>query len=184
MIIFCSALLFLWADAIATVALCYPKNYREDIWKLGAKGYIEFFIGYSTTSCAYTVYNRRTKKVMETMNVTSDELSAMDFEQRSSKPKLQGRISGHIGLGLDLTYVSSIIKQNKPTEHDLELLFESIYDNYMGGELSDATRNAPAAPVTLNRQTPNASTTTAKNSTETNKFIYRGFSYSEHFTGC
>nr|GEY52074.1 retrovirus-related Pol polyprotein from transposon TNT 1-94 [Tanacetum cinerariifolium] len=42
------------------------------------------------------VYNRRTRKVMETMNVTFDELSAMDFEQRSSKPELQGRTSGHI----------------------------------------------------------------------------------------
>ncbi|GJT22259.1 retrovirus-related pol polyprotein from transposon TNT 1-94 [Tanacetum coccineum] len=62
-------------------ALCYPKNDREDIWKLGAKGDIGFFIGYSADSCAYRVYNRRTKKIMETMNVTFDELSAMAFEQ-------------------------------------------------------------------------------------------------------
>nr|GEU60547.1 retrovirus-related Pol polyprotein from transposon TNT 1-94 [Tanacetum cinerariifolium] len=32
---------------------------------------------------------RRTKKIMETMNVSFDELSAMAFEQRSSKPRLQ-----------------------------------------------------------------------------------------------
>ncbi|GJY87658.1 retrovirus-related pol polyprotein from transposon TNT 1-94 [Tanacetum coccineum] len=51
------------------------KNDREDIGKLGAKGDIGFFIGY---------YNRRTKKIMETMNVTFDELSAMAFEQSSS----------------------------------------------------------------------------------------------------
>ncbi|GKB46155.1 retrovirus-related pol polyprotein from transposon TNT 1-94, partial [Tanacetum coccineum] len=50
-------------------ALCYPKNDREDIGKLGAKGDIGFFIGYSADSCAYRVYNRRTKKIMETMNV-------------------------------------------------------------------------------------------------------------------
>ncbi|GJW16548.1 hypothetical protein Tco_0023984 [Tanacetum coccineum] len=37
-------------------------------------------------SCAYRVYNRRTKKIMETMNATFDELSAMAFEQHSSKP--------------------------------------------------------------------------------------------------
>ncbi|GJU58495.1 retrovirus-related pol polyprotein from transposon TNT 1-94 [Tanacetum coccineum] len=52
-------------------ALCYPKNDREDIGKLGAKGDIGFFIGYSADSCAYRVYNRRTKKIMETMNVGS-----------------------------------------------------------------------------------------------------------------
>nr|GFC49604.1 retrovirus-related Pol polyprotein from transposon TNT 1-94 [Tanacetum cinerariifolium] len=40
-------------------ALCYPKNDREDIGKLGAKGDIGFFIGYSTDSCAYKIYNRR-----------------------------------------------------------------------------------------------------------------------------
>nr|GFA75711.1 hypothetical protein [Tanacetum cinerariifolium] len=70
-------------------ALCYPKNDREDIGKLGAKGNIGFFIGYSADSCAYRVYNRRTKKIMETMNVSFDELSVMAFEQRSSKPGLQ-----------------------------------------------------------------------------------------------
>ncbi|GKF08459.1 retrovirus-related pol polyprotein from transposon TNT 1-94, partial [Tanacetum coccineum] len=43
-------------------ALCYPKNYREVIGKLGAKGDIGFFIGYSANSCAYKVYNQRTKK--------------------------------------------------------------------------------------------------------------------------
>nr|GEX97330.1 retrovirus-related Pol polyprotein from transposon TNT 1-94 [Tanacetum cinerariifolium] len=64
-------------------ALCYPKNDWEDIGKLGAKDDIGFFIGYSANSCAYRVYNRRTKKIMETMNVTFDELSAMDFEQSS-----------------------------------------------------------------------------------------------------
>ncbi|GJX52565.1 retrovirus-related pol polyprotein from transposon TNT 1-94, partial [Tanacetum coccineum] len=38
-------------------ALCYPKNDRKDIGKLGAKGDIGFFIGYSANSRAYRVYN-------------------------------------------------------------------------------------------------------------------------------
>nr|GEU50257.1 putative ribonuclease H-like domain-containing protein [Tanacetum cinerariifolium] len=70
-------------------ALCYPKNDSEDIGKLGTKGDIGFFIGYSPDSYAYRVYNRGTKKIMETMNVSFDELSAMAFEQRSLKPRLQ-----------------------------------------------------------------------------------------------
>nr|GFB44606.1 integrase, catalytic region, zinc finger, CCHC-type, peptidase aspartic, catalytic [Tanacetum cinerariifolium] len=65
------------------------ENDREDIGKLGAKGDIGFFIGYSADSCAYRIYNRQTKKIMETMNVPFDELSAMAFKQRSSKPELQ-----------------------------------------------------------------------------------------------
>nr|GFB54460.1 retrovirus-related Pol polyprotein from transposon TNT 1-94 [Tanacetum cinerariifolium] len=97
-------------------ALCYPKNDREDIRKLGAKGDIGFFIGYSADSCAYRIYNRRTKKIIETMNVSFDELSAMDFEQRNSKPKLQSMTSGQISLGLDLTYAPSTITKQQPTE--------------------------------------------------------------------
>nr|GFA49183.1 retrovirus-related Pol polyprotein from transposon TNT 1-94 [Tanacetum cinerariifolium] len=69
-------------------ALCYPKNDHENIGKHGTKSDIGFFIGYSTNSCAYRVYNRRTKKIIETMNVTFNELSAMAFEQHSSKPRL------------------------------------------------------------------------------------------------
>nr|GEV86814.1 copia protein [Tanacetum cinerariifolium] len=67
-------------------ALYYLKNDHEDIGKLGAKGDIGFFIGYSADSCAYRVYNRMSKKITETMNMTFDELSAMAFEQRNIAP--------------------------------------------------------------------------------------------------
>nr|GEV43259.1 retrovirus-related Pol polyprotein from transposon TNT 1-94 [Tanacetum cinerariifolium] len=113
-------------------ALCYPKNDRKDIGKLGAKGDIGFFIGYSADSCAYRVYNRRTKKIIETMNVSFDELSAMAFEQRSSKPGLNRMTSGHISSGLDLTYAPSTITSQQPSEGELDLLFEAMYDDYIG----------------------------------------------------
>nr|GEV43867.1 retrovirus-related Pol polyprotein from transposon TNT 1-94 [Tanacetum cinerariifolium] len=75
MLICSRAPLFLWAEAIATVALCYPKNDRKDIGKLGAKGDIGFFIGYSADPCAYRVYNRRTKKIMETINTVKEAIT-------------------------------------------------------------------------------------------------------------
>nr|GFC14723.1 Gag-Pol polyprotein [Tanacetum cinerariifolium] len=78
------------------------QNDREYIGKLGEKGDIGFFIRYSADSCAYKIYNRRTKKRMETMNVSFDELSTMAFEERSSKPGLQCMTSGQISSGLDL----------------------------------------------------------------------------------
>ncbi|GJY67038.1 retrovirus-related pol polyprotein from transposon TNT 1-94 [Tanacetum coccineum] len=172
MLIFSRAPLFLWAEAIATAkpdisflhvfgALCYPKNDREDIGKLGAKGDIGFFIGYSADSCAYRVYNRRTKKIMETMNVTFDELSVMAFEQSNSKPGLQSMTSGQISSGLDLTYAPSTITTQKPTEGELDLLFEAMYDDYIGGQPSSTPRTTPAAQVPQVLQTPMASTTSA-----------------------
>ncbi|GJW80119.1 putative ribonuclease H-like domain-containing protein [Tanacetum coccineum] len=190
MLIFSRAPLFLWAEAIATAcytqnrsiihrrfnktpyelingrkpdisflhvfgALCYPKNDREDIGKLGAKGDIGFFIGYSADSCAYRVYNRRTKKIMETMN-----LSAMAFEQSSSKPGPQSMTSGQISSGLDLTYAPSTITTQKPTEGELDLLFEAMYDDYIGGQPSSAPKTAPDAQAPQAIQTPTTTTTT------------------------
>nr|GFA65996.1 putative ribonuclease H-like domain-containing protein [Tanacetum cinerariifolium] len=142
-------------------ALCYPKNDREDIGKLDAKGDIGFFIGYSADSCAYRIYNRRKKKIMETMNVSFDELSAMAFEQRSSKPGLQGMTSGQISSGLDLTYAPSTITTQQPFEGELDLLFEAMYDEYIGGQSSATEKTVWPAQERQVRQTSTASTTIA-----------------------
>nr|GEY89990.1 hypothetical protein [Tanacetum cinerariifolium] len=142
-------------------ALCYPKNDREDIEKLGAKADIGFFIGYSADSCAYRIYNRRTKKIMETMNVSFDELSAMAFEQRSSKPGLQSMTSGQISSGLDLTYAPLTITTQQPTEGELDLLVEAMYDDYIGGQPSAAQRTVTAAQAQQVRQTSTTSTSIA-----------------------
>ncbi|GJS78731.1 putative ribonuclease H-like domain-containing protein [Tanacetum coccineum] len=97
-------------------ALCYPKNDREDIGKLGAKGDIGFFISYSANSCAYRVYSQRTNKIMETMNVTFDYLSTLAFKQSCLKPELQCTTSGQISSGLDFTYDPSTITTQRETE--------------------------------------------------------------------
>nr|GEW42404.1 retrovirus-related Pol polyprotein from transposon TNT 1-94 [Tanacetum cinerariifolium] len=142
-------------------ALCYLKNDREDIGKLGAKGDIGFFIGYSVDSRAYRIFKRRTKKIMETINVSFDELSAMAFKQHSSKPVLQSMTSGQISLALDLTYVPSTITSQQPTKGELDLLFEAMYDDYIGGQPSATARNVPPALEPQVRQTSTASTSIA-----------------------
>ncbi|GKB77690.1 retrovirus-related pol polyprotein from transposon TNT 1-94 [Tanacetum coccineum] len=108
-------------------------NVREDISKLGAKGDIGFFIGYSANYVAYRVYNQRTKKIMETMNVNSS--------------------------GLELTYAPSTITPQKPSERNLDILFEPLHNEYLGGQPSEAPRTVPAAPVIQNLQVPTASIT-------------------------
>ncbi|GJV47492.1 retrovirus-related pol polyprotein from transposon TNT 1-94 [Tanacetum coccineum] len=135
-------------------------NDLEDIEKLGAKGDISFFIGYSTNSCAYRVYNRRTKKIIETMNMTFDELSAMAFEQSCLKPGLQSMTSRQISSGLDLPYAPSTITTQRPTEGELDLLFEAMYDDHIGGQPSAAPRTVPAAQAPQVLLTPTETTTT------------------------
>nr|GEW26036.1 hypothetical protein [Tanacetum cinerariifolium] len=84
------------------------------------------------------VYNRRIKKIIETMNMSFDELLAMAFEQRSSKPGLQIMTYGQINLGLDLKYAPSTITTQQPTKGELDLLFKAMYDDYIGGQPSSA----------------------------------------------
>nr|GFC26516.1 hypothetical protein [Tanacetum cinerariifolium] len=148
MLIFSRAPLFLWAEAIATAY----------IGKLGAKGDIGFFIRYSADSCAYRIYNRRTKKIMETMHVSFDELSAMAFEQRIPKPMLQCMTSGQISSGLDLTYAPLTIMKQQTTKGELDLLFEALYNDYFGGQPSATVENVLPAQEPQVRQTSTAST--------------------------
>ncbi|GJV90691.1 retrovirus-related pol polyprotein from transposon TNT 1-94 [Tanacetum coccineum] len=62
-------------------ALCYPNNYSEDLGKLKAKADIGIFIGYEPKKKAYCIYNRCTRKIIETIHVDFDELTAMTSEQ-------------------------------------------------------------------------------------------------------
>nr|GFC38758.1 hypothetical protein [Tanacetum cinerariifolium] len=84
---------------------------------------------------------------METMNVTFDELSAMAFEQNSSRPGLQSTTSGQISFELELTYTPSIITPQGLSERDLDILFEPLHNEYLGGRPAEAPRAIPAAPV-------------------------------------
>ena len=53
---------------------CYILNDRENLGKFDAKSDKGIFLGYSITSWAYRVFNKRTKTVMESINVEIDDV--------------------------------------------------------------------------------------------------------------
>ena len=53
---------------------CYILNDRENLGKFDAKSDEGIFLGYSTTNRAYRVFNKRTKTVMESINVKIDNV--------------------------------------------------------------------------------------------------------------
>nr|GEX97855.1 uncharacterized mitochondrial protein AtMg00810-like [Tanacetum cinerariifolium] len=61
--------------------------------------------------------------------------------------------------GIDLTYAPSTITTQQPTEGELDLLFEAMYDDFIGGQPS---RTVPAAQAQQVRQTSTTSTSIAK----------------------
>nr|GFC31009.1 hypothetical protein [Tanacetum cinerariifolium] len=95
-------------EAVATA--CFTQNRSivrlrhgktlENIGKLQPKADIGIFIGYAPTKKAFRIYNQRTRRIVETIHVDFDELTAMASEQSSSGPAFNDMIPGTISPGL------------------------------------------------------------------------------------
>ena len=66
-------------------SICFILKDRENVGKFDSQSDEVIFLGYSSTSKAYLVYNKRTKKVMETINVVIDEASDFGSEKISEE---------------------------------------------------------------------------------------------------
>nr|GFB17646.1 hypothetical protein [Tanacetum cinerariifolium]GFB19557.1 hypothetical protein [Tanacetum cinerariifolium] len=111
-------------------ALCYPTNDNENLGKLQPKADIGIFIGYAPTKKAFGIYNRRTRRNVETIHVDFDELTAMASEQSSSGPALNDMTLGNISSGLVRTSSSST-SYVPPSRNDWDLLFQPMFDELL-----------------------------------------------------
>nr|GFC64766.1 retrovirus-related Pol polyprotein from transposon TNT 1-94 [Tanacetum cinerariifolium] len=50
-------------------ALCYPTNDSEDLGKLQPTADTGIFVGYAPSREGYRIYNKRTRRIMETIHV-------------------------------------------------------------------------------------------------------------------
>ncbi|GKA03635.1 retrovirus-related pol polyprotein from transposon TNT 1-94 [Tanacetum coccineum] len=128
-------------------SLCYPTNDRDDLGKMKPKADIGVFIGYSETSRGFRIYNRRTKKIMETINVKFDELTAMASEHDCLEPELQ-RFGNHN---------SSAEEMNTPSKEDLDNLFGPMFEEYFENMFSDTPINSAAQPTQIHEDSPSTS---------------------------
>nr|GEW57499.1 hypothetical protein [Tanacetum cinerariifolium] len=103
---------------------CYLLNDYEDVGKLKAKGDIGVFVGYSKESAAFRIYNKRTRKIHESVNVNFDEISEMASKQFSLEPGLSKL--NETGKSSNL----SVSKVDEASKKDLEDLFQNFYDEY------------------------------------------------------
>ncbi|GKA47352.1 retrovirus-related pol polyprotein from transposon TNT 1-94, partial [Tanacetum coccineum] len=116
MLIFSRALLFLWAEAIATA--CYTQNRS-------------------------IIHRRFSKTPYELINGIKLDISFLHVFGALYYPNNDREDIGKLGAkGLDLTYAPSTITTQQPTKRELDLLFEAMYDDYIGGLPSAATRTA------------------------------------------
>nr|GEX96850.1 retrovirus-related Pol polyprotein from transposon TNT 1-94 [Tanacetum cinerariifolium] len=165
MLIYAQALLFLWAEAMATTcytqnrsiirlrhektpyellhnklpdlsflhmfgALCYMTNDSENLEKLQPKADIGIFIGYEPTKKAFRIYNRRTRRIVETIHVDFDALTDMASKQSSSGPALNEMTLATISSGL-MQKSSSSTPSVPPSRNDWDLLFQPMFDELL-----------------------------------------------------
>nr|GEW39365.1 integrase, catalytic region, zinc finger, CCHC-type, peptidase aspartic, catalytic [Tanacetum cinerariifolium] len=72
----------------ANLPLCYLLNDYDDVGKLKAKEDVGVFVRYSKEFAAFRIYNKRTCKIHESVNVNFDEISEMASKQFSLEPGL------------------------------------------------------------------------------------------------
>nr|GFB09653.1 hypothetical protein [Tanacetum cinerariifolium] len=103
---------------------CYLLNDYEDIGKLKAKGDIGVFVRYLKESAPFRIYNKRTRKIHERVNVNFDEISEMACKQFSLEPGLSNLNEREKSSNPSISKVSKALKK------DLEDLFQDFYDEY------------------------------------------------------
>ena len=60
---------------------CFVLNTKDNLGKFDPKSNVGIFLGYSNSSKAYRVYNKRTLVVEESMHVTFDESNPPSMEK-------------------------------------------------------------------------------------------------------
>ncbi|GJS59736.1 putative ribonuclease H-like domain-containing protein [Tanacetum coccineum] len=134
MLIFSKAPIFLWEEVVATAffgALCYPTNDSEDLGKLQPTVDIGIFIGYAPSRKEYIIYNKRTRRIMETIHVQFDELTEqIAHVQLSTGPAPTFLMLGQISSGLVQNSVPAA-PYVPPTNKELEILFQPMFKEYM-----------------------------------------------------
>ncbi|GKF43978.1 retrovirus-related pol polyprotein from transposon TNT 1-94, partial [Tanacetum coccineum] len=111
-------------------ALCYLTNDSENLGKLQPKADIGIFIGYAPIKKAFQIYNRHTKRIIETIHVDFDELTAMASEHNSLGLVLHEITPTTISLGL-MSNPPPSTPLVPPSRTDWDMLFQPLFDELL-----------------------------------------------------
>nr|GEV55088.1 hypothetical protein [Tanacetum cinerariifolium] len=139
--------LFFWAEAIATA--CFTQNHGENLDKMKEKGDECIFVGYSTQSRAYRVFNKRTRMVMESIHVNFDELPQMASDQLSFDlaSDYQTMALNHDSLSPVIQRQENVPQEDRTltTSNKLDLLFSLMFDELLNGSSKVVSKSSAAS---------------------------------------
>nr|GEV05138.1 copia protein [Tanacetum cinerariifolium] len=141
----------------------------ENLDKMKEKGNACIFVGYSTQSRAYSVFNKRTSMIVETIHVSFDELPQMASDHVSSDPVPQCQ---RTALEHDSLSPGPQCQDNVPhaaetvtTSNELELLFSPMFDELLNGSTQVVSKSSAETTVDVTNQCPQQLTTPFNNQT-------------------
>nr|GEW36844.1 retrovirus-related Pol polyprotein from transposon TNT 1-94 [Tanacetum cinerariifolium] len=109
----------------------------ENLDKMKEKGNACIFVGYSTQSRAYRVFNKRTRVIVETIHVNFDKLPQMASDHVSSDPapECQRMALEHDCLSPRIQCQENVTQADRTVKTliDLDLLFSMMFDELLNG---------------------------------------------------
>nr|GEW07998.1 ribonuclease H-like domain-containing protein [Tanacetum cinerariifolium] len=149
----------------------------ENLDKMKEKGDECIFVGYSTQSRAYKVFNKRTRVIMESIHVNFDEFPQMASHHISSDPapECQRMALEHDSLSPGIPCQQNVPNVDKTitTSNELDFLFSLMFDELLNGSSkvvsksfalssADAPNQRQHHITPLNNHTTHASTCIGK----------------------
>ncbi|GKD41729.1 hypothetical protein Tco_1261936, partial [Tanacetum coccineum] len=128
--------------------LCNPTNDRDDLGKMKLKAGIGIFIRYSESSRGFRIYYCITRKIMETIHVKFNDLTAMASKHNYLEPD-----TNHFNFEN-----SSAESNQTPLKEDLDDLFGILYEEYYEKRQPKVSTNSGAHTTLNNEDTPSSST--------------------------
>nr|GEV84299.1 peroxidase 64 [Tanacetum cinerariifolium] len=127
-------------------SLCYIIRDGENLDKMKEKGDACIFVGYSTQSRAYRVFNKRTRVIVKTIHVNFDELPHMasDHVSFDPAPECQRMALEHDSLSPGPQCQENITQADMTvtTSNELDLLFSLLFDKLLNGSFKPVSKSS------------------------------------------
>nr|GEY87129.1 hypothetical protein [Tanacetum cinerariifolium] len=117
--------------------ICYIVRDGENLDKMKKTGDACIFVGYSTQSRAYRVFNKRTRVIVEIIHVNFDELPQMasDHDSSDPAPQCQSTALEHVSLSSGTQCQVNVphAAETVITSNELDLLFSPMFAELLNG---------------------------------------------------
>nr|GEU37638.1 retrovirus-related Pol polyprotein from transposon TNT 1-94 [Tanacetum cinerariifolium] len=137
-------------------SLCYIVRDGENLDKIKEKGDACIFVGYSTQSRAYIVFNKRTRVIVESIHVNFDELPQMASDHGSSDPapECQRMALEHGSLSPGPQCQKNVTQADKTVtmSNELDLLFSPMFDELLNGSSKVVSKSSAVSTANAPNQ--------------------------------